>query len=1077
MTRDIVLRLKPAVLLGLPRIEIEEPAEIATLKGRLAAAPSAWSVNRRYFAGVPDVDGIGTWLYESLGGEMARALSGSVSGPMRLFVTSTAEMENLLLTTPWEVLEESRKDLQLAEEVSLIRSFDCGTQATTPQTIDVALRLLVTFANPDDDIPHLDDHLQDLRALVKTTDHAIAIEVVELTDDATVQSAGAKFGPNVVYHIGHAEQPTPGDKVSLRIGARGKRAYFNGAHFAQLIRSLSPNVFVLNACATVSGQEMNPYLGIAREALAAASAVVCMQTQVPTGAARRFGEALLGDLANGLELSRAVKHARFAMIAGQPLGGTGLAHFTRFVPVQLACGRSDPRFTVAEQELSLLRLKNRLMSHVETIKRLLPRSFDAEVDELLLKKSGVAVITGPTASGKSTTLRGRLRALIDSADPSRYLYYKAPPRTLDKTSGVRQLLDDLTSDGQFGWLMASLKSRIEEKPEPDAHREIPELATWLTEETIVGRRNVVVLDDLPPWLATEIATIAASVPSKGLLVVVTREDIPGDLDVHSIPFTHMTEAEIAVASGNAATASDVLQRTGGVPYFVLKSIEKKPIVAEFLSAYVAALPEEALRVVRLAALSRTLLPHEWVGDFGDAIPLLLETNEQLGIIELVRDAVVAEISDQTVGTLRADLFEWFDEGARQRTDGAVERERARQWKEEAIDQALELAKLYAGQSGEAMEECLENARNLSFELHRDLILVAGDAVSAKALWERYRDVDQRFRRDSDTAFGEALAGVGALPHADRILEAVTGSHELDDVQISALLLRNDVVKRMGESGTFGIRLELLNEALDVALTLRRSHPDDTALIQLLGDVEQSLGNALAYGRHARLEEAQKHLREAFRIFDELGDLRAYRASSEMIEMRRYNDLMSEAERQEAIETIRRQLDHLVVSLMREDAVRHRYELGRLELDPRYRAKWFRAAFETAGDSYAPLNWHAALQWKLAELEAGDHSEAEIRFYAEKLAKWPEDVWSLRLRRRALLVLASNAITRGEASDAAQLLSGAWQIVEQVYEKDEGRGDRAERLLIARKIDHLSHSGTSFLVGERLLRQTLQEAQS
>ena len=480
--------------------------------------------------------------------------------------------------------------------------------------------------------------------------------------------------------------------------------------------------------------------------------------------------------------------------------------------------------------------------------------------------------------------------------------------------------------------------------------------------------------------------------------------------------------------------------------------------------------------MQLAALARTPLPHEWVGDSGDATPLLLETNEQLGIIDIVREAVVAELSDHTVATLRADLFEWFDEAARQRTDGEVERERARRWKEEAIDQALELAKLYAGQSDEA-EECLENARNLSFELHRYLILVAGDAVSAKALWERYRDVDQGFVRDADTAYGEALAGVGALPHADRILEAVTGSHERDDVQISALLLRSDVVKRMGKSGTFGLRLDLLNEALEVALTLHHSHPDDTALIELLGDVEQSLGNALAYGRHARLEEAETHLHEAFRIFDELGDPRAFRASSEIIEMRRYNELMSEAERLGAIETIRRQLDHLVISLMREDAVRHRYELGRLELDPRHRAKWFRAAFETAGDSYAPLNWHAALQWKLAELEAGDHTEAEIRSYAETLAKWPEDVWSLRLRRRALLVLASSAITRGAgAADAAQLLSAAWQIVEQMHENGEGRGDLVERLSIACEIDHLSQSGTSVLADERLLRETLQEAQ-
>lgn len=1070
MTHDLVLRLRRA-LFGSLRLEIGEPANLEASEGRLAKPPPAWSAERRYFAGDPDVASIRGWLHDSLGGPLVRAISGYATGPARLFVVAAEEMPEVL-ATPWEVLEESHGDLQVGEQLSVIRSFECRTNVTPPEAIPVALRLLITCANPDGDIPDFEEHLDDLRALEKTTDDAVSIEVVEFSDYAAVQKAGAAFLPNVVYHFGHAEPPAPKVKVALRVGLRGNRNYVDGAQYAQLVRSFSPNLFVLNACAAVSGHDLNPYLGIARETLGAAPAVVCMQTKVPSGASQRFSGSLFGDLAAGVQLSQAMRRARLAMVQGQVSGSGGLPLFTRFIPVQLACGTSDPSFTLAETELSRRRLRNRLKSHLETTRRLLPRSFDQPVDDLLANGAGVAVIIGPKACGKSTTLRARVRARIESATDSRCLYYRVEGELPDPNSAARQLLAELTAPAQYGWLTASLRARIAEKREPDAHREIAELATWLSEESGLGRRYVIVIDDLPPALAADIAGIAAGVIDKGLLVLVTRE--APSVDVRRVDFSYMSEAEIAAATGDASAASALRERTGGVPYLVVAELEGQSVNPEFLDSYLQTLSDDALHAVQLAALSRTPIPREWLEIGDEAVAVLNETSEGLAIVELVRDVVTFDSEQEAA--LRGELHDLFVDASAQRVRGPVEIARRRRWKEEGVHQALELAKLF-GPESEAADECLRNALELSLDLHYESIVEIGDAVSAKAMWERHRDVSIDLDREAETAYGEALAEVGELDHADHVLEGVTGTGARDRIQVQALLLRSNIIKRSGKSGAFATRRELLNEAREVVLELVERRPDDEALLELHGDVEQSLGNLLAYGSHADTSEAEQHLKEAVRIFAALGDLREYRASAEIIEMRRYNRLMTEAECAAAIETIIVQLDQLAVRSMREDAVRHRYELGRLEPDPRRRAKWFGEAFQTAGDSYAPLNWLAAVQWKLAEIEAGDAVDDDVVRYAAKLAQWSEDVWCQRVRRRALFVNGRRAIERGEAASAAALLAEAWQIVESRYADGEGRGDAAARMAIAVAIDQLARSGTAF-VNTALLRDTLeQEVQS
>jgi hypothetical protein len=136
--------------------------------------------------------------------------------------------------------------------------------------------------------------------------------------------------------------------------------------------------------------------------------------------------------------------------------------------------------------------------------------------------------------------------------------------------------------------------------------------------------------------------------------------------------------------------------------------------------------------------------------------------------------------------------------------------------------------------------------------------------------------------------------------------------------------------------------------------------------------------------------------------------------------------------------------------MREDAVRHLYQLGRLEKEPAEKAAWFRRASERAAGSFSPLDLHAELHWKLIELSMGKDTQAEALAIVEKLRRWPEDSWTLRVRRNALRDLADHALAHGDEATGVEWLQEALSIARHFQENGESRRDADERVALERK---------------------------
>jgi len=1043
MSHDLVLRCESRPFWSLsrkPRLTLEGPDDLKAPAGALRKAPPEWSREHRYYDGTSDVSRLIDWLQESLGSGLLRVISAfAVEKPARLFVTATDPQP--LLATPWEVLAETHGDLQLEGNVNVIRSVPV-TGVRPNDDIGASLRVLVTWADPSGNITTLPCHRKWIEALPKASDSAVAVEMVELTDCAAVANAAKAFRPNVVYHVGHASQLTDDDDVVLRIGPRNQEKLLTAAKYVEFLNEIRPCILVLNACSTITGRSLSPYIGIAQKCLEACESVVCMQAKVSIGAAKRFGERLLMELANGQPLSRSVQLGRLQMVAGQKIGQRAVPLFTKFIPVHLTRERGDPAFDVNIEQRDRLRSRKRLEEKIERVSPLLPRAIDGDVDELLVHGRGVAIITGPAGSGKSTTIRGRIAALLATQSSSRFLYISAKDFlwTSAPEHRIRQLLDRLVQE--YRWLTTSLAQMLGEQSVDASARALSDLATWLAEEARANRRDVIVFDDLPDEVAAELASRGARSIDAGFVIAIARAPLVSPGVVARIDLAFMTEAEVGSA--------DVLVRTGGMPYFVAAAMRGEPLDGSRLDARIEAASEEELHVLRLAGWSGIALPRQWLTTIGSAVAidalvashLLLESADRMATPEVVRDRVRAAFSgDQPA--LRKELFAFLDRISHETAAGPLERMFAIAAKLEAMQQALEVAQLSQD------EAWLDRAADLAWELHEHYLREAGDALSAKAMWDQYREIAGQLGHeldpDVDTMYAEALAGVGSLTAADDLLDAVIDTGTADELQVRALLLRSNVLKRIGGHGVFDERVALLEEAVTIASTLVTKDAANEDLQLLLGNVEQSLGNALGYGAQARVPEAEQHLNRAARIFEQLGDLRAYRARGEIIEIRRYNDLLTEEARLDAIRVVREQLEQLVTRDMRRDAVLHLYELGRLENDPTARAQWFRRAWQRTDGDFSPLDLHAGLQWKLCELASGhDAVEEDVAQFAERLARWREDSWSLRLRRDALATLAERAASRGEGELAATRRAEALRIARHFQETGESRRDREAR---------------------------------
>jgi hypothetical protein len=218
-------------------------------------------------------------------------------------------------------------------------------------------------------------------------------------------------------------------------------------------------------------------------------------------------------------------------------------------------------------------------------------------------------------------------------------------------------------------------------------------------------------------------------------------------------------------------------------------------------------------------------------------------------------------------------------------------------------------------------------------------------------------------------------------------------------------------------------------------------------------VEHSFGNLLGYGKHARPEEAIQHLAEAEKLYAEVNEpSRRFTAVSERIEIKRYNGLLKEEERREAIATLLENRSKLVTRASRLDAIMHSYELGRLATVPADRITYFHDAFRRAGDIYQPINWHAAISWRCAQVEAQaatfENVASELERYAEKLGKWHNDSWSRRTRRDTLQFLAENYQILGQTERALLAAQKCWEAVLEIAAAGEGRKDPSVRAEVA-----------------------------
>jgi hypothetical protein len=176
------------------------------------------------------------------------------------------------------------------------------------------------------------------------------------------------------------------------------------------------------------------------------------------------------------------------------------------------------------------------------------------------------------------------------------------------------------------------------------------------------------------------------------------------------------------------------------------------------------------------------------------------------------------------------------------------------------------------------------------------------------------------------------------------------------------------------------------------------------------------------------------------------------AVSEQIEIRRYNGMLRDEERRAAIAVLLENRSKLITRATRYDAIMHSYELGRLATDPVDRVTYFHDAFRRAGDTHQPINWHAAISWRCAQVEAKaatfEEVAPDLEQYAERLGDWHTDGWSRRTRRDTLQFLAENYQRLGQTEQAFAAAEKCWEAVIEIVRAGEGRKDPSRRAEVA-----------------------------
>jgi len=1012
---------------------------------------------------------------------------------LRVLITAATDLQADLMIVPWEVLEstDTKQGLPLGERLSVLRVLLPDQTPCEPLLAGESLRVAILWANPFNDIPGLNEHLQELKTFFDDHPGELAlIGPIELTGIVSARESLAEERPHLVYHIGHAVQER-GQAVQMVIGPQGSPRHCGVEEFRLLLQQIGPpRLVLLNACATAVGLEQNPYLGAALNFAQQIEAVITMQTMVPARAAEQFAAQLFRDLSNQKGLAESVKRGRLAIQKGEGFCDQPGGSFTPFIPVVLQRTRQDNLFSIDTPAREVAYLLTLLRQRIERIDFYMERAHDKQVRDLLQNPWSaprVTVITGPSGSGKSTSLRRQISALLTTDNyraGRRWLYYETSTAPLSARSleqHIHQLL--VSFAGEFpitGGLRNQFVNRRHARPE-DA---LAVFANWLHEEAQEGKNYCVCLDGLPSELASMLAERASRVltDAGALIILAEAPKLAPKLPIRVLSTQWMNEGEVREALRHkgrpvdAQSVETIVRFSNGLPYFVTGYLRRGALPAgqphdlaeDFVKALQPGLKENQVEALCFAAMCRTPIPRTILEKLysRDALQELSTNLNLLGatqgdcyqIPEALREyfSILPTLDRLTLHQNALDEFYTTAEAADGAHHGMTVASVTR-WYREALHHALSIAQLFGLEQRDRALEALDVARTIAELLHGRYLGEADEIGAGRAMWEDFRQtaysLDCFDDRSSDARYAECLMRVSEYEEAEALLEAVADSSELDRILLMVLFLRSNLIKERGRSGELELRIELLNQALDVAKKLYETDDNKRWVKQQIASLEHSLGNALGYGRHARPEAALSHLESAQKLFEELGSPLQFRTVSEGIEIRRYNEELSEEARKKAIATLKQNLRSLITREMRYDAILHLYELGRLESEPASRAFWFQQAHARAANSYAPLTWHAAINWRISQVEGRlatfDEIAPHVEQYAADLSTWSNHAWSRRTRRKALHFLAEHYLISGQFEKAYSAARECFQVVQLIADRGEGQKDPDERHKVAR----------------------------
>jgi tetratricopeptide (TPR) repeat protein len=1095
--RDLVLRMESGRLWG-RRLSVEEPKTPKTSPGTFHDPPSGYSL------GDVDVESLVRWAEQCVSDSILALVADMYPSEqecwLRVLVTASEKLLPTMMTAPWEVLELAHVNqvLPYYERLNVVRVVSSRVPPAQPTPAGTALRVAVTWANPKNDIPGLAEHIDDLLNLAR--DHPRELEIIgplEFTSVESVLDHFANAHPHICYHIGHANQ-SPGEKVSLLIGSSAAPAECDVDKFRELLQEIGPpRLLLLSACAAAVGFSPNAYLGAALSCASQIDAVIAMQAPVPVFAAITLASTLFTSLANEVGLAESLKRARSAIQRQERLvAGRGLS-FTSFIPILVQRTRQNNIFTVDKSGRELSRLLTSLKQVLERVEPYLERSHDKDINEFLAAPKSaqrVAVVKGARGNGKSTSVRRIVRMLLTQERfraGQRCLYYDAQHGSLPSAHAddrILALLTSFASSAAHTPLTASLKRKLKAL-QPDTPGEaIPRLVAWLREEHEQGKRYAICLDSVPPDLASTIARRASSILEDfgSLLLVADEAEIEPSLPIRVISVDCLTRDEIKVALVGLRPGSDdsvvdrILQLTNGIPYLVAGYLRctgtTGPPLADLGEAYLRdvapALSSDEERALGFAAYCGIPMPAVFLAP-GVLTTLTAQRHLLIGseadfytVPDILRGPLRRRFAENS-GVIHECAFNKFVALAEQHeaSRDEITFQLVTLWMREALRHGLSLMERA---EPEAVDEIRDPVLGLAEKLHDRYLNEADDVGPAMAMWQDYRAVTEslgRFDdRSADTHYADCLVRMGKYDEADDLLEAVTSAEDVDPIKVTALLLRNVLLKGRGRRGDFSDQIALLREALEVVRKLQPPAATQQWIDQQTAGLQFTLGNALGYGEDAKPAEGLQHVGDARRLFEQLGDAQQFGAVAEEIEIRRYNAErglfeFSAEDRQKAIQALRANYGLLITRAMRGEAIRHLYELGRLETDAGKRAEWFKLAYQRAGDAYAPWGLHAAIKWRIAQIEAGlvqfENVASELKGYAEKLTALCSRAWSRRVRRNTWRFIAERYEQAGNMPAAFAALMEAWAAVLKIADYGEGTGDLATRRDIARRYGMLA----------------------